>query len=239
MTESHAVAIKERDAADEGRRKLEKTLSEFLTRFASVRETQSAAFKEVEKLQDTRRELEKRNEELMSQLTKADEIRVKSNKDLEQRVLDLNAQLAGTEEAWNKVKKERDDLQARVDKQEQEVAQARAELNKFREMAVASLEPLGVDHNRMMKKLYSEADTMMTQMLQARDEAAQKYEAMCKMADELKANITSSRKELSQKFSMVIGGPAGESGTRPAITAAPPAAAPDSTPSAAPVAMAS
>jgi uncharacterized coiled-coil DUF342 family protein len=242
ITESHAVAMKERDAADEGRRKLEKTLSEFLARFASVRETQSAAFKEVEKLTGVRSELEKRNEELMAKLTQADETRHKATRELEQKVSDLTGQLGATEEAWAKAKKERDELQVRIDRQQQEVLDARAELSKFQEMAVASLEPLGVEFSKMMKQLAGETETIMSQMQQARDEAAQKQEALNKLADSLKAHINSSRKELSQKLSMVIGGPAGESGTRPAITGVvPPSPAPavDGASSAAPVALAS
>ncbi|HYG75049.1 MAG TPA: hypothetical protein VEK08_08610 [Planctomycetota bacterium] len=193
--ESHAVAIKERDAADEARKKLERTLAEFLTRFASVRETQSAAFKELEKLEEERRGFERK-------------------------MLDIQTKLAEAQDAKQMAIQERNEAVAKLSEQTRELNEAKAELGRFREMAVAALEPLGEEHNRGMKALMMDAEKVIDEAVKAREVMSAQMEAIAAMAEDLKAHINDNRKDIGQKLTMVLGGRANESGTRPSVNGA-------------------
>ncbi len=186
--ESYAVAIKERDAADEARRKLERTLAEFLTRFASVRETQSAAFKEVEKLGDVRRDHEKKLAAMASELT-------------------------ATQEARAAALRSRDEALAKLEEQKNEVEQARIQLSRFQEMAVASLEPLSQEQSRKMKALVEETDGVIDEASRVRDE----MEQVMALAADLKAHITATVRDMGQQLASVLGSSPAISGTRDAV----------------------
>lgn len=184
MEQSHAVLVKERDAADEARQKLEKTLAEFLTRFAAVRDTQAAAFKEINKLKAERRETE--------------------------------GQFAGVKEQFAAAEKARDDALAAVDLERAAAAAARDELNRFRDTAVASLEPLGREHSRSMKELAGEAEALLTEAQQVRQEATQRLDKLEHVLAEFKTRVDDTRNDMKQRLAAVLGNAADQSGPRPA-----------------------
>ncbi|MCY3022366.1 MAG: hypothetical protein NTW87_25580 [Planctomycetota bacterium] len=191
--QKYTVAVKERDATEEARQKLEKTLAEFLSRFAAVRETQAAAFREVNKLGDVRRELENK-------------------------VAALSGQLAAAAAAKEAAEKERDTAMAQQTRAQEDLAAARAELNQFREAAVASLEPLGEEHSRSMKDLIARTDALMAEAREVREEGNQRLEKLEQVLAEFKGHVNTTRRDISARLSAVLGttvAESGEGGTQP------------------------
>lgn len=185
VEQSHAVLVKERDAADEARQKLEKTLAEFLTRFAAVRDTQAAAFKEINKLKAERR-------------------------DLEAQIVGLKEQLVVAEQA-------RGEALAAAEPERAAAAAARDELNRFRDTAFASLEPLGREHSRSMKELAAEAEALLTEAHQVRDEATQRLTKLEQVLADFKTRVDDTRNDMKQRLAAVLGNAAEQSGQSPAI----------------------
>ena len=201
LEESHAVAVKERDAADSSRRKLEKTLAEFLARFASIREAHSVALKEVDKLTDARRGLEREVSELGTQFAAEQEARATQTKERDQ------------------LATERDELATRMEQQHGELAEAHNQLNKFREMAVSNLEPLAEEHRRGMQELTMKSDAIIDAAIKAKEDSHKHLEALEQMVVELKSQVKTVRRDVGQRLDMVLGTtPANESGQRTSVT---------------------
>jgi len=183
--QNYTVALKERDAAEEARKKLEKTLAEFLARFASLRDTQAAAFREMNKLKTERRDLEKK-------------------------VADVSAQLTDTQKA-------RDEAAAALNSERAAATAARQDLEKFREAALSALEPLGREHERAMKSLMAETDTLLTQTQAVRAQATQRLDELEHTLAEFKTRANTTRKELAERLALVLGGAADKTSTKMSV----------------------
>ena len=88
------------------------------------------------------------------------------------------------------------------------MSQAKFNLDRYREAAVAALEPLGQEYTRAMKDLTAETDSMLTQLRQQHADANKRMEEQLTAAGaSMKERIKAVRREMAERLSQVLGTP--------------------------------
>jgi hypothetical protein len=122
----------------------------------------------------------------------------------EQRVAELEAQLAQLEEAQAALVRERNE--------------AIENLEQFRQAATQALTPLGVDCSKSIKRLMGETEAAIEKLREQQHEASRLLDLQIKASGEaLKVQMKQVRREIVDRFAEVLGTPADMSSMQPAV----------------------
>lgn len=202
-------------------KELEANVTELQTRLSLTEESYAVAIKERDAADEARKKLERTLAEFLTRFASVRETQSAAFKeveklgdarrDLEKKLASMSAELAATQEARTAALRSRDEALAELEK-------TKVQLTKFQETAVASLAPLNQEHSRNMKKLMEEGDGVIDEVMRIREENSRQMEKLAALAAELKSHIGSTRRQMGEQLSGVIGTPAEISGSRDAIS---------------------
>jgi predicted nuclease with TOPRIM domain len=100
---------------------------------------------------------------------------------------------------------ERDQALTRVEEVRAANAKAQADLDHFREMAVAALEPINAEYKRIMKELVAETEKLTGETQKVQEETQQRLEQLKASSGKLEEHIRSVRREFAERLSTVLG----------------------------------
>jgi len=120
---------------------------------------------------------------------------------------ELRNQLTREQAIRAEVTKQRDEADKLNERNLADLKRAQTELEQYRSMAVAALEPLGIDFTRRMREMMSDLDRMRAQTRQLRDETTQKFDQLDRGEAELRTRLSACCREISERLSEVLGTP--------------------------------
>ncbi|HYG78256.1 MAG TPA: hypothetical protein VEK08_24855 [Planctomycetota bacterium] len=143
--------------------------------------------------------------------------------DLESKVTELRAQLASAEAAYAQLQKEmaalreehdrhveqlREDVKtahAEADQRNQQWVATRTELDQYKAMAVATLEPLSLEYTRRMRDLISETDKLRTSIKEVRNDFSQRLQTLDNSTCEIREKLNGTCREINERLAEVLG----------------------------------
>lgn len=146
-----------------------------------------------------------------------------SQRDLEARVAELTAQLAAAQATQTQLQSElaglREGADARLEDMRQgleaaqqeahdrnaQMIQARTELDQYRTMAVAALEPLSLEYTRRMREMITETDKLRHSLKELREDFTHRVERVEHSSNELREKLSSACREINERLSQVLG----------------------------------
>lgn len=187
--ESKAVAIKERDAADDARKKLEKTLAELLSKFASARENHSVVLREMEQIREAnaaRRdsvEAEHREVELLRETNAALKTEVE---ELQQKVESqyLNLEV----------------FQTQLRSEHQTTEELREEVAQLRKRSAGDVKTAMQDHERASNDMVTGVDDILEQLHGLREVLTQRCNQIQSAATVLGGQLKMSHAQLVEQL---------------------------------------
>jgi DNA-directed RNA polymerase subunit RPC12/RpoP len=218
-----AAILKERDALLEVTKEHEKTKTVLLQRVALAEASKGPAEMSAEEtakweLQMQIGELNSKLAALQNELDSAVQIRDDALSFAESKVAELealaaapgksaeaDAKIAELEAQTAKLMRERDDAL-------EGMSQAKFNLDRYREAAVAALEPLGQEYSRAMKELMAESESMLAQLHeQHRDSHKRMEEQINTLGANMRERMRAVRRQMAERLSQVLGTPAEQS----------------------------
>jgi len=178
---------------------LEAKIQELQTQLTMSREGQGGAFKEREELYSKIDALRMKNAELQKQVQDL-QTQAGAGSASAAEVDAVRAQLAATLQ-------ERDTAVATAEALEREKVEAIEQLEQFRQAAVATLEPLAGEFSAVMHEISTRAETLFSELRQAREEHLARLERLEFVANQLGAELHSAQRNFGQRLADIIGGP--------------------------------
>jgi len=185
--ESKAVAMKERDAADEARKKLEKTLAELLSKFASARENHSVVLREVEEIRQAnaaRRDAVDAEHREVEQLRETNATLKAENDELQQKI---ESQFLNLEV-----------FQTQLRSEHQTTEELRAEVAQLRKRAGGDVKAAIQDHERTSSEMVTSVDDLLEQLHGMRELLTQRCNQMQSAATVLGGQLKMAHAQLSE-----------------------------------------
>lgn len=201
--EAKSLALKEREVADEGRKKLEKTLAELLSKFAGVRENHAALLRdaeqaragydahkvqmhEAERVATAAREseaiLRAESETLRAETAKLRD----DNEDLRNR---LESQFLNLEV-----------LQTQLRSEQAERENMREEIKKIKAYANGEIKPALAENDRFSREMVTHVEDIVEQLRALREDVAQRCNQMENVANYLGGQITETHEKLTRRL---------------------------------------
>jgi len=112
------------------------------------------------------------------------------------------------EEHMRHVEQLRVDLRAahcEADHRNQEWVTTRTELDQYKAMAVATLEPLGLDYTRRMRELISETDKLRSSIREVRQDYSQRLTSLEQSTTEMRDKLNTTCREINERLADVLG----------------------------------
>lgn len=146
-----------------------------------------------------------------------------AQRELDVRIAELTAQLSAAQTAQTQLQNSllsmRADNDARIEEMRQtlEIAQqesndrnammlqARTELDQYRMMAVAALEPLSLEYTRRMREMIGETDKLRLSLKELRDDFTRRIDRVDQSSAELREKLSTACREINERLSAVLG----------------------------------
>lgn len=187
--EAKALAVKERDAADEARKKLEKTLAELLSKFASARENHSTVLREMEEIRQAnaaRRDAVEAEHREVEQLRETNATLKNEVDELQQKV---ESQFLNIEV-----------FQTQLRSEHQTTEELRAEVAELRKRSAGDVKAVLLDHERASSEMATNVDDILEQLHGLREVLTQRCNQMQSVASVLNGQLKMAHAQLSEQM---------------------------------------
>jgi hypothetical protein len=216
------AAYHERDALLQTKKENEKTKTVLLQRLAFAEaQAQAKASQPAEETGGSQWELQMEVGELKTQLSKLQADLAEAERGRDEALAFAEAKAAELEALGGSGEKpaaaggnvaELEDQIAKLTRERDEavegMSQAQFNLDRFREAAVAAIEPLGQEYSRQMRELMTETESMLNQLRQMHQESYQRMdEKLNIVAESLKERMKNVRRDMAIRMAEVLGTP--------------------------------